>query len=1149
MNSPFDAFYPGDVAILLVFNVLIQITVVILLTMFVVGRFRRHAPVAGHAAWLACLLFVVVCPFITAAAQRAGLSMISLPLAAQTIETAPSEASAPVPLITTNSTAERESNSSKPGPYEVALPTEAIASEEHRLPISQRFGVAEDLRMETAGDALPRGTGLDSDELQPTVVRSATPLVSSTQTTGGNFRSITAIVVVAWAIGFLLLGIRLLHGGLYLWKLRRQTRPLDESAFVGVLQRVRRTLNVSNLPPILHSEQIFTPVVAGLFRPAVLLPASLPQSISENRLHDVLVHECAHLVRRDHWVGLLQRLVEIVYWPHPLVYRMNGQLARCREELCDNHVLWGVEPADYAETLLELTLLCKNRVGGFSSMGVFGLGWRLEDRVQGLLDTRRDRRMRLGNRSRLGVAACACLALAAAAMLQVGLADEHSDAESRSPRLAATKTPGEQSPKENASAPQPPAINTPVETSGGDASEKPLPATTTALATAVERTDFYGDPLPTGALARLGTLRYRHGGIQQSMAFLPGSHRLIASSNRYGIQLWDADTGKLWRPISPSVGLPQPFSVSADGRSVAALTATLREDRQYHNRLTVWNVNSREVQTEIQWTEPMIEATQVLAFTPDGKTIATGGRNGKLRFWDLQSKSELLSYVLKGSIDSIAFAPSGELSAVGTNRGVFLWRWRTDEPKELNIGPRGAMAVAFSPDGKWLASGSDERRGIRVWRIADRELAWQIDTVDATYYPNSLAFTPDSKLLAVPLHQFGRRVELREAETGKLVRSFDADQVSLRGVAISSDQQLIAGYGGSIVGGTFKVWRLETGEPLHQDFVGHEDTPLRLEFTPHGSVAVTAGHNGTVRVWDAVSGRQVHQMQHDDARPVVAVAVSPDGQWVASAGFDYAVRLWNMETGAQRYRLRGHGELGAFRSNAIRFTPDSSRFLSFGNDMYLRFWDVRTGKALQEFEIRPSNVEIKRDVDGAIETSGGDPFGGAGGGPVVVDAQLTSDCQHLLLKIKGEVHVIETSSGQEVSKFKLNGRLSDFAVSSDGKWLATIETQPQTRLQVRDYGSPDKVHCEIELPTDYGHALALSPTGDLVATSLYERLPNGEYKSWIAVWDTTTGEEHARIDLVNTTTIAFLPDGKRIASSSPDTTVLIWDLDEFSQQK
>lgn len=1138
MSSPFVPFYPGDGAILLIVNVLIQITVVILLTMFVVNRYLLHAPAASHGAWLACLAFVIVCPLTTGATQRYGLSIVSLPLVSDTIVTTPVEASAAAPSIT-----------GKPAGTISNAPPGASKVEENTSVMSQHVGVAGDSRFEMSGDFRPRGAG-HGDELQTAVVRAVAAPATPSKTSGYFLRRIIFVCLAAWGIGSLLLGVRLLHGGLYLWKLRRNTRPLDESAFVGVIQRVRRTLSVSKLPPILHSEQISTPVVAGLVRPTVLLPASLPSAISENSLHDVLVHECAHVVRGDHWVGVLQRLVEVVYWPHPLIYRMNGQLARFREEVCDNHVLSGVEPADYAETLLELTLRCRNRVDLFGSLGMFGLHWRLEDRVQGLLDTRRDRRIRLGNGSRLGVAAGTCIVLAAAAMSQVGLVTEDADAETTNPPLAATSTSSEQALQDTPNSSEQPAAKTPLATSDKRESVKPFSATPTALAATEARTDFYGDPLPTGAIARLGTLRYRHGGIQQGMTFIPGSHRLAASSHRYGIQLWDADSGKLWRPISPSSGVPRPFSVSNDGTRIAALTAIPREDRQFNNRLTVWNVNSREVQTEIEWTAPITEATQVLAFTPDGKTIATGGENGNLRFWDLHSKRELLSYSLEGSIDSIAFAPDGELLAVSTDRSAFLWGWRTGkEPEAFNIGRRGAMALAISPDGKWLASGSDEGRGIRVWRIAERQLAWQIDAVDATYYPQTLAFTPDSKLLAVPLGQTGRRVELRDAETGKLVRSFDADQVSMHGVAISSDQQLIVGHGGSFMGGTFKVWRVETGEPLHQAFVGHEDAPYRLEFTPDGSQAVTAGIDGTVRIWDATLGRQLHQMQHDDARTVVALAVSPDGQWVASAGFDYTVRLWNRETGAQRYRLRGHGELGLFRSSSVRFTPDSSRILSFGNDMYLRIWDVRTGKALQEFEVRSRAVEFKRAVDGTIDSSIGDPFGSLEKGvSTIVDAQLTSDCQHLLLSLKGEIHVIETSSGQEGSKFKVNGRLSDFAVSSDGKRLATIETQPETRLQVRDYGTPDKVDCEIVLPTGYARHLAISPTGDLVAASRFERLPNGEYKSWVGVWNTTTGDEHARIDHANTAAIAFLPDGKRIAFSSPDTTVLIWDLDELSQK-
>ncbi|MGP0063668.1 MAG: M56 family metallopeptidase [Isosphaeraceae bacterium] len=118
------------------------------------------------------------------------------------------------------------------------------------------------------------------------------------------------------------------------------------------LERVRDGLGVEVLPPVLTSTAVRGPVAAGLLRSIVVLPEGLTESISSDALRDVLVHECAHVLRLDAWVGPLQRLAAVLLWPHPLVHYLNAQLARARAEVCDNHVIRCGDRSGYARTLL-----------------------------------------------------------------------------------------------------------------------------------------------------------------------------------------------------------------------------------------------------------------------------------------------------------------------------------------------------------------------------------------------------------------------------------------------------------------------------------------------------------------------------------------------------------------------------------------------------------------------------------------------------------------------------------------------------------------------------------------------------------------------------------------------------------------------------
>ncbi len=135
-----------------------------------------------------------------------------------------------------------------------------------------------------------------------------------------------------------------------------------------------------------------------------MLPEGLAESISSDALRDVLVHECAHVFRLDPWVGQLQRLAAVFFWPHLLVHYLNGQLTRAREEVCDNHVLRCGDRYGYARTLLALTEQCRPFGVARPGLGLLGDRWTLADRVAGLLDPRRIPMTRTTIRMKIAVA-------------------------------------------------------------------------------------------------------------------------------------------------------------------------------------------------------------------------------------------------------------------------------------------------------------------------------------------------------------------------------------------------------------------------------------------------------------------------------------------------------------------------------------------------------------------------------------------------------------------------------------------------------------------------------------------------------------------------------------------------------------------------
>ena len=184
------------------------------------------------------------------------------------------------------------------------------------------------------------------------------------------------------------------------------------------------------------SSQVSTPCVTGFIRPWVMLPREAVQGDDEDALARVLIHEFAHIQRRDPWVLRLQRLVTIPLWFHPLVHWMNRELDRAREELCDNHVLRDSSPSNYAETLLALALQCAKAPGPTLTLSILRGEHHLASRIRRLLDGDRDRSTRLATRERVAIwSLIVGLSLGASGVRLDGI-NQPSDSEAAAPESA-----------------------------------------------------------------------------------------------------------------------------------------------------------------------------------------------------------------------------------------------------------------------------------------------------------------------------------------------------------------------------------------------------------------------------------------------------------------------------------------------------------------------------------------------------------------------------------------------------------------------------------------------------------------------------------------------------------------------------------------
>jgi beta-lactamase regulating signal transducer with metallopeptidase domain len=201
-------------------------------------------------------------------------------------------------------------------------------------------------------------------------------------------------LLALWAAGSLVGLVRLILGLHAMSLVRHSAKPPAPESMAPLRRSLAAALGC-NLPEILVSEQVGVPVALGCLRSLVLLPACFLKRFNDYQLFQMLVHECAHALRRDTLAGFYQRFLAGVLWFHPLIYIANRFLDRAREEVCDNYVLQFVPSGEYSRTLLLVAQLLSPLPNQWFAPTVIRSAYQLEERVAGLLNPRRSIMIRL----------------------------------------------------------------------------------------------------------------------------------------------------------------------------------------------------------------------------------------------------------------------------------------------------------------------------------------------------------------------------------------------------------------------------------------------------------------------------------------------------------------------------------------------------------------------------------------------------------------------------------------------------------------------------------------------------------------------------------------------------------------------------------
>ncbi|MXV78145.1 WD40 repeat domain-containing protein [Candidatus Poribacteria bacterium] len=623
--------------------------------------------------------------------------------------------------------------------------------------------------------------------------------------------------------------------------------------------------------------------------------------------------------------------------------------------------------------------------------------------------------------------------------------------------------------------------------------------------------------LPEGVIARIGK-----GTRTAPIAISPETTRL-AIATTIGIWLYDSDTYQEIALLAPHKPPCSSLAFSPDGRTLATGT--------HDGKIRLWDSETGAGKGTL--TGQHTGWVNRLFFTPDGETLISAGAHWRgdrsIHLWDVKTWRHRAKLPLKVVGSAIAISPDGNVIAIGHSNEIGLWDVKTAKQiarvRHKKISFVSVSLLAFSPDGELLAIEDDN--DIHLWDTKTQQ--FRASLIGHESMVSVLKFSPDSKILASTSSWYadqGTSVWLWDTTTGQHITTLLGHKEGVRLFEFSPDNNRLVSTSGDL---TIRLWDINTRQ-LKSSLIGHKAELFSLEFSQDRNTLIARDWDANIHSWDlktgeyknVFTGQTYHttkfaQQEYERLTWYSPAIFSADGKTLYCANADNTIWMCDINTGKLKKKLTGY----TFQPYHVVFSPNKQTVANPGLDDTIHLWDMNTSKI---------KVTLKTDIEDVI------PMAFSSDGKI-----LASRGQHniQLWDVKADTANMASKRSTLKQVMHLISFIQDRAPLRYQRQLANFARTVQNKnIRSEQYRATLKGH------TGHVETVSFSPDGKTLAIGGNWNNTTQKYDTTIRLWNFYTAQSEAILTghTSGIRCLSFSPDGKILASGSHDNTIRLWHI-------